>query len=97
MTFSSVSSRVKAGRKLRCLVASGGMKAYGEIAGINMAVLSLIMGFSAPLVGILYDRTGSYELALLGMIAGSVLCALLYLAIGRYRYTTDFRSMPRLL
>ena len=71
-----------------------GMKAYGEIAGINMAVLSLIMGFSAPLVGILYDRTGSYDLALLGMIAGGVLCALLYLAIGRYRYTTDFKAMP---
>jgi cyanate permease len=71
-----------------------GMKAYGEIAGINMAVLSLIMGFSAPLVGILYDRTGSYDLVLLGMIAGGILCALLYLAIGRYRYTTDFKAMP---
>ena len=57
-----------------------GMKAYGEIAGINMAVLSLIMGFSAPLVGILYDRTGSYDLALLGMIVGGILCALLYMA-----------------
>jgi MFS family permease len=70
-----------------------GMKAYGEIAGINMAVLSLVAGFSAPLVGNLYDRTGSYDLALLGMIAGYVLSALLYLTIGRYRYTTDFRAM----
>jgi MFS family permease len=70
-----------------------GMKAYGEIAGINMAVLSLVAGFSAPLVGNLYDRTGSYDLALVGMIAGYVLSALLYLTIGRYRYTTDFKVM----
>lgn len=70
-----------------------GMKAYGEIVGLNMAVLSLIMGFSAPLVGILFDRTGSYDLALVGMIAGNVVCALLYLAIGRYRYTADFKAM----
>jgi hypothetical protein len=68
-----------------------GMKAYGEIAGINMAVISLVGGFSAPLVGILYERGGSYDLALLGMIAGYVLSALLYLTIGRYRYTTDFK------
>jgi MFS family permease len=70
-----------------------GMKAYGEIAGINMAVLSLVGGFSAPLVGNLYDRTGSYDLALVGMIAGYVLSALLYLIIGRYRYTTDYKVM----
>jgi MFS family permease len=71
-----------------------GMKAYGEIAGINMAVLSFVMGFSAPLVGILFERTGSYDLALAGMIAGYVIAALLYLAIGRYLYTTDFKAMP---
>lgn len=70
-----------------------GLKAYGEIAGINMAVLSLVMGFSAPLVGMIYDRTGSYGPALYGMIMGSVLSSLLYLFIGRYRYTTDFKLM----
>jgi MFS family permease len=71
-----------------------GMKAYGEIAGINMAVLYLVAGFSAPLVGNLYERTGFYDMALYGMIAGFVLAALLYLAIGRYRYTTDFKTIP---
>ena len=70
-----------------------GLRAYGEIAGINMAVLSLVMGFSAPLVGMIYDRTGSYSPALYGMIVGSVLAGLLYLFIGRYRYTTDFKLM----
>jgi MFS family permease len=71
-----------------------GMKAYGEIFGINMAVLSLVAGFSAPLIGIMYDRKGSYDLALIGMIAGYVIAALLYLAIGRYRYTVDFKAIP---
>ncbi len=71
-----------------------GMRAYGQIAGINMAVISLIGGFSAPLVGILFERTGSYDLALLGMIVGYVLSAVLCLTLGRYRYTTDFKLMP---
>jgi hypothetical protein len=71
-----------------------GMKAYGEIAGINMAVISLVGGFSAPLVGILFERSGSYDAALLGMVVGYVLSALLYLTLGRYRYTTDFKLMP---
>jgi MFS family permease len=71
-----------------------GMKAYGTIAGINMAALSLVMGFSAILVGILYERKGSYDLALLGMIAGYVLAALLFLAVGCYRYTVDFKAIP---
>jgi MFS family permease len=71
-----------------------GMKAYGTIAGINMAALSLVMGFSAIIVGIIYERKGSYDLALLGMIAGYVLAALLFLAVGRYRYTMDFKAIP---
>jgi MFS family permease len=73
-----------------------GMKAYGEIAGINMAILSFVSGFSAPLIGILFERTGSYDLALVGMIAGYVLSALLYLTIGRYRYTIDFKVIAAL-
>jgi len=71
-----------------------GMKAFGEIAGINMAVIQVVGGISAPLIGMLYDRNGSYDLALTYMIAGYVLAAVLYLAIGRYRYTTDFKLLP---
>jgi len=70
-----------------------GMKAYAEIAGINMAVLGLVAGVSAPLIGVLYERTGAYNLTLIGMIVGYSLSALLYLTIGRYRYTTDFKAM----
>jgi hypothetical protein len=45
-----------------------GMKSYGEIAGINMAAISLIGGFSAPLIGILFERTGSYDWTLFSLI-----------------------------
>ena len=71
-----------------------GMKAYGEIAGINMAIVSLVSGFSAPLMGIVFERTGSYNLVILEMIASSAITGLLYLVIGRYRYTMDFKPMP---
>jgi MFS family permease len=70
-----------------------GMKAYGQIVGINTAVLSLVAGFSAPLLGKLFDRAGTYDLALFGMIGGYIVSALLYLVIGRYRYTVDFKVM----
>jgi hypothetical protein len=70
-----------------------GLKSYAEIAGINIAVLSLVMGLSAPLVGMLYERWHSYDLAMAGMIAGYVIAAALYLAIGRYRYTPDFKPI----
>jgi len=70
-----------------------GLKSYAEIAGIYMAVISLVMGFSAPLVGILYERSHSYDRAMTGMIAGYIIVAVLYLAIGRYRYTPDFKPM----
>jgi hypothetical protein len=66
-----------------------GMKAYGEIFAINMAALSLVAGFSVPLIGNLCQRAGSYDLALLSMIAGYVTS----LTIGRCRYTTDFKAM----
>ena len=59
-----------------------------------MAVIQVVGGISAPLIGMLYDRNGSYDLVLLYMIAGYVLSSLLYLAIGRYRYTTDFKVIP---
>jgi hypothetical protein len=70
------------------------MKAFGEIFGINMAVIHVVGGISAPLIGMLYDRSGSYDRVLTYMIAGYVVAALLYFAIGRYRYTTDFKLMP---
>ena len=71
-----------------------GMKAFGEIFGINMAVIQVVGGISAPLIGTLYDRSGSYDRVLTYMIAGYVVAALLYFAIVRYRYTTDFKLMP---
>jgi len=71
-----------------------GMKSYGEIVGINMAAISLIGGFSAPLIGFLFERTGSYDWTLIGMIAANIVAALLYLVVGRYRYTTDFKVIP---
>jgi sugar phosphate permease len=70
-----------------------GMKSYGTIAGINMAVISLLSGISMPLIGYLHRRTGSYDVAMICIIVGYMLSVMLFLAIGRYRYTTDFKLM----
>jgi MFS family permease len=68
-----------------------GLKAFGEIWGSYMGILALVMGFSPPLIGMLFERTGSYHLALQLMIAGDLAAALLFLTLGRYRYAVDFK------
>jgi nitrate/nitrite transporter NarK len=66
-----------------------GMKAFGEIYGSLTSILAVVMGFSPPLIAMLYEHTGSYNIALILMIAGDLAAALLFLTVGRYRYRVD--------
>jgi cyanate permease len=70
------------------------MKSFAETLGLHMGILALVMGFSSPLIGMLYDHTGSYNLALALMVGGDLCAGLLMLTLGPYRYTTQFTAMP---
>lgn len=60
-----------------------GMRHYGLLFGTIMSGLSIATG-SAPLIaGLIYDRTGSYDLLLMGAIPLSLLATLLIATLGR--------------
>ncbi len=46
-----------------------GLQAYGRIYGCIFAMFSLGNGLGAPIMGAIYDRTGTYQLALFGAAA----------------------------
>jgi len=72
-----------------------GLKSFTEIFGMHMAILALAMGFAPPLFGMLFERAGSYSIALVVMIVGTVCSALLYLVLGPYRYAIGPGAAPK--
>ncbi len=72
-----------------------GMKAFAELFGLHMSLQCVLVGFSSPLIGWLFGRTGSYNAALLLMAAASVVSAVLFLCMGRYRYSVEVKPVPQ--
>ena len=72
-----------------------GLRDFGGITGVQAPFLALGMGIAPPLVGYCYDRLGSYEPALLVMVAMMAVTIVLYLALGPYRYGRDLAALPR--
>ncbi len=69
-----------------------GMKAFAEIYGLCMAIYQLVSGFGPPLVGKLFDRTGSYNSVVFILAMAYVLYAVLALMLGPYRYSLDIHE-----
>ncbi|MEP7349468.1 MAG: MFS transporter [Sphingorhabdus sp.] len=60
-----------------------GMPRYATIYGLSIFAISVFIAIGGSLVGIVYDRTGSYDAVLAGAAICFVLGALGYLAMGR--------------
>jgi MFS family permease len=69
-----------------------GVKHFGEIFGLCMALQYLVSGFGPPIIGKLFDRTGSYNTVVLLIVIGYVLSAGLLFALRPYRYALDLRQ-----
>jgi hypothetical protein len=52
------------------------------------------MGAGAPLVGLIADRTGSYQPAYIALLISLFLGAILYLFMGPYRYARGIGATP---
>lgn len=61
-----------------------GVRAYGTIYGFQLSIFGIGAGLGPPLVGEVYDRTGSYDLALWLGIAAFLAGAALIGFLGRY-------------
>jgi len=71
-----------------------GLRDFGGIVGVQAPFLALGMGIAPPIVGYCYDRLGSYEPALIGMVGLMAVTIVLYLALGPYRFARDLAVLP---
>jgi MFS family permease len=63
-----------------------GLRSYGAIFGWLWAVFGVSGGLGAYLMGLGFDKTGSYRAPLVGFFCAAVLSALLIMNLGPYRY-----------
>jgi MFS family permease len=63
-----------------------GLRSFNEIAAVQFTIINPISAFAAPLIGNIYDRTHSYDIAFMLMVASGVFAALIWLALPKYRY-----------
>jgi len=68
-----------------------GMRFFGEAFAMQVVVLAVAMGFTPPLFGMIYDRTGSYDVMYWMVAGGALMGALVYPMLGAYRYKAGSR------
>lgn len=69
-----------------------GLKSFAEIYGYAFAAFVLAGGCGALLMGIGFDRTGSYTLALQGFFVAICVAIILFSRLGPYRYAVRERT-----
>lgn len=68
-----------------------GMRHYSAIYGSTITIMSLMAVVGQVGIGLLHDRFGTYQAALMGAIAALLVSNVLYLCLGRYPSTGDER------
>lgn len=69
-----------------------GLRSYGAIFGSIWAVFGLSGGLGAYLMGVGFDKTGSYVVPLSGFFCAALVAALLILTLGPYQYRAGLLS-----
>jgi len=65
-----------------------GLRSFTEIAGVQTAVSAVAMGLTPPLIGLAFERTGSYTTAFVLLAAGQLIATAMFVALGPYRFST---------
>ena len=63
-----------------------GLRAFGEIYGTLWAIAAIVSGLGPPLMGWVYDKTGSYQWGLVAVEGALLLIMLCYLLMPPYRF-----------
>jgi MFS family permease len=69
-----------------------GLRSYGAIFGSIWAVFGVSGGLGAYLMGIGFDKAGSYVAPLIGFFCAAVVAVLLVMTLGPYRYRVGVSS-----
>lgn len=70
-----------------------GLKAFATLVGIQAPFQALCMGISPLLVGMYFDRYGTYEPVLMFMAVLMAITFLLYWGLGQYRFAKDLTAI----
>ncbi|CAN5502410.1 MFS transporter [soil metagenome] len=63
-----------------------GLRAYAEIQGYMLIVITITLGLAPVVVGVLHDRIGSYDAILKGLWMVLFFSSLLFLPLPKYKY-----------
>jgi hypothetical protein len=72
-----------------------GLRSFTTVFAVQMALLALLLGLTAPITGRIRESTGSYDVMIWATVAGLVLAALIYLALGPYRFAKHIGAVPQ--
>jgi predicted MFS family arabinose efflux permease len=71
-----------------------GLRSYGSISGWIWAIYGISGGLGAYLMGLGFDKTGSYVTPLGGFFVAAALATLLIMSLGPYRYSVGLAHAP---
>ena len=70
-----------------------GLKSFAEVTGLQACMQGLCVAIGAPLVGLIHDKTGSYDIAFEVGIAAGVISATVYWLLPGYRFSANIGGM----
>lgn len=71
-----------------------GLHAFTEISAFQFMITNPITAFAAPLIGIIYDRTHSYQLPFMLMVITPLISAVVWFVLPKYRYSANIGQAP---
>ena len=71
-----------------------GLRAFTEVTGVQFTIIGPITAASAPIVGLIYDRTHSYDPAFFLMIITPLVSGVVWLILPKYRYSANVGVVP---
>lgn len=66
-----------------------GLRAFTEIAAVQFTIINPIAAFAPPVVGAIFDRTHSYQIAFEMMMIAPLIGGIIWLVLPQYRYAAN--------
>jgi len=71
-----------------------GLGSFTEISSAQYTITNPVSAFSAPLVGAIFDRTHSYDIAFVLMVIAPLIAAVIWTVLPRYRFSAHLGEGP---
>jgi MFS family permease len=71
-----------------------GLRAFTQVSAVQFTITNPVTAFAAPLIGAIYDRTHSYNLAFMCMIAAPLVSGAIWFVLPKYRFSANIGEAP---